>query len=318
MKVFRNIGDIYIKTPTVLTFGVFDGLHLGHQLIIRTVVEHARAKGLTATSLTFDPHPRALLHPQTAPLLLQTYEQKMDGLERLGIEQTVVLTFNQELALVSAERFLLDFVFGRLEAREVCLGPGFAFGHNREGRFDLLDCVAQKLGRVAVQVPEVLVHRHRVSSTVIRRLLSAGRVNLARRMLGRPYSIESSVIEGRRLGAEKLSYPTANLNPRKCVIPANGVYVTLTMINGGWRRSVTNVGTRPTIGGDPEVVVETHLIDFNRNIYGERIRVRFLHRLRAEQKFDSLEALSRQIGSDRTRAIRYFESTVVGDNIDYR
>jgi riboflavin kinase/FMN adenylyltransferase len=153
---------------------------------------------------------------------------------------------------------------------------------------------------------------------MIRRLLSGGRVNLARRMLGRPYSIEGSVIEGRRLGAEKLSYPTANLKPRKCVIPANGVYITLTMIDGEWRRSVTNVGTRPTVGGDPEVVVETHLIDFNRNIYGETIRVRFLHRLRAERKFDSLEALGRQIGADRTRAVRYFENMVIKDNIDFR
>src|SRR5574339_893805 len=172
MRLFHGTDNAEIQRPTVLTLGVFDGLHLGHQLIMRTVVERARAVGAVPTVITFDPHPRAVLHPETAPPLLQTFEQKMEGMERLGIDQTVVLDFTPELSRLSADEFLLRYIFGRLDAREVYLGQGFAFGHNREGRFELLRQVAARLGRVAEEVPEVLIHRHRVSSTMIRRLFS--------------------------------------------------------------------------------------------------------------------------------------------------
>lgn len=306
MRIFRDIKDFGIQTPTVLTFGVFDGLHLAHQLIMRRVVERARALGAPATVVTFDPHPRAVLHPQTAPPLLQTFEQKMEGIERLGIDQTVVLSFTHELSQLTAEDFLLRFIFGRLDAREAYLGQGFAFGHNREGRFELLSRVAAHLGRVAEEVPEVLLRGHRVSSTMIRRLLGAGLVNLARRMLGRPYGIESLVIEGRKIGKAQLKYATANLKPHNTMIPANGVYITLTLVEGAWRESITNIGNRPTFGGEPELTVETHVMEFDRELYGEKIRVRFLHRLRAEKKFESIDALRNQIDRDYSRAIRYF------------
>src|SRR5262245_9170345 len=182
MRIFRDI-DERIETPTVLTFGVFDGLHLAHRIIMEKVVERGRVLKIPTTVVTFEPHPRAVLHPETAPPLLQTFEQKMEGIERLGIDQTVVLSFTPELSRVGAEDFLVDYIFGRLDAREVYLGHGFAFGHNREGKFELLKRVAARLNRVAEEVPEALIHGHRVSSTMIRRLLGAGRVNLARRML---------------------------------------------------------------------------------------------------------------------------------------
>lgn len=316
MRIFREITNDRIETPTVLTFGVFDGLHLAHQRIMSRVVERARALGLPATVVTFDPHPRAVLHPQTAPPLLQTFEQKMEGIERLGIDQTVVLSFTHELSQVTAEEFLLKFIFGRLNAREVYLGQGFAFGHNREGRFELLSRIAERVGCVAEEVPEVVIRNHRISSTTIRRLLAAGRVNLARRMLGRPYGIESRVIEGRKVGKVELKYATANLKPHNTVIPANGVYITLTLLEGSWRRSITNVGNRPTFGGEPELTVETHVMDFDRELYGEKIRVRFLHRLRSEKKFESIDALRAQIDSDYDRAVRYFQLEAVRRNVD--
>jgi riboflavin kinase/FMN adenylyltransferase len=315
MKVFRSQTDSEITTPAALTFGVFDGLHLGHQLIMKRVVERARETGLCPTVVTFDPHPRAVLHPETAPPLLQTFQQKVDGMERLGIEQTVVLPFNMELAALSAEDFLTGIIFGSLDAREVYLGHGFAFGHNREGRFSLLKETADRMGRIAEEVPEVTVRGRRVSSTMVRRLLGAGRVNLARRMLGRPFGIEGRVVEGRRAGKAQLSYATANIKTENCVTPSNGVYVTLTMIGDCWLPSVTNVGHRPTFGGDAEVVVETHVIDFDRRIYGEKIRVRFLHRLRGEKKFESVAALRDQIGRDYARAVRYFSIASVRRNL---
>jgi riboflavin kinase / FMN adenylyltransferase len=318
MRIVRELSDREITTPAVLTFGVFDGLHLGHQRIMARVVERARALELPATVVTFEPHPRALLHPQTAPPLLQTFEQKMEGIERQGIDQTIVLSFTHELSEVTAEDFLLRFIFGRLDAREVYLGEGFAFGHNREGRFDLLSRVARRLNCVAEEVPEVVLRNHRISSTMIRRLLAAGRVNLARRMLGRPYGIESRVIEGRKVGKAELKYATANLKPHNTVIPCNGVYITLTLVEGMWRRSITNIGHRPTFGGEPELTVETHVMDFDRELYGEKIRVRFLHRLRGERKFESIDALRSQIDRDYTRAVRYFESPALCRNLDLR
>jgi riboflavin kinase/FMN adenylyltransferase len=307
MKIFRGLEDSTIDSPTVLTFGVFDGLHLAHQLIMRRVVERARTLGVPATVVTFDPHPRAVLHPETAPPLLQTFDQKMDGMARLGVDQTIVLDFTPELSRLSADEFLRRFIFGRLDALEVYLGQGFAFGHNREGRFGLLSQVAERLGRIAEEVPEVVIHGNRVSSTMIRRLLSAGRINLARRMLGRPYGIESRVIEGRKIARTQLRYATANLKPHNTVIPANGVYVTLTLVESVWRQSITNIGNKPTFGGDPEVTVETHVMDFDRELYGEKIRVRFLHRLRGEKKFESIDALRDQIDRDYRRAVRYFK-----------
>ncbi len=307
MRIFRDVDDPDIRTPNVLTFGVFDGLHLAHQRIMSAVVERAREAGLPSTVVTFDPHPRAVLRPQTAPPLLQTFEQKMEGISRLGVDQVVVLNFTPDLARVSAEDFLRELIFGRLDAREVYLGHGFAFGHNREGRFELLKQIATERGRVAEEAPEMKLRGHRISSTMIRRLLVAGRVNLARRMLGRPYGMESRVIEGRRIARAQLDYPTANLKPHNTVVPLNGVYVTLTLIDGVWRRSVTNIGHKPTFGSDPEVTVESHVIDFDRELYGEKIRIRFLHRLRDEQKFDGVEALRLQIKRDYQRALRYFE-----------
>ena len=318
MKICRNIDDCEVQTPTVLTFGVFDGLHLAHQQIVSKAVERAHTLDIPSTVVTFDPHPRAVLRPQTAPPLLQTFEQKMEGLERLGIEQCVVLNFTPELARVSAEDFLLKIIFGRLDAREVYLGHGFAFGHNREGNFALLERVASQMGRIAQEVPEIMIRGHRVSSTMIRRLLMAGRVNLARRMLGRPYGIESLVIEGRKIAGAQLNYPTANLKPQNTVIPVNGVYITLTLVEGFWRRSITNIGNKPTFGTDSEVTVETHVLDFDRELYGEKIRVRFLHRLRGEHKFESVDALRSQIESDSGRAIRYFQMESVRRSFDFK
>src|SRR5262245_29037504 len=171
MKICRDIESCELRTPTILTFGVFDGLHLAHQAIMNKLVERSKASGFPATVVTFDPHPRAVLHPASAPPLLHTFEQKMEGMERLNIDQVVVLNFTPELARVSAEDFLLNIIFGRLDAREVYLGQGFAFGYRRQGNFELLKTVAERLHRKAEEVPEILLRSRRVSSTAVRNLL---------------------------------------------------------------------------------------------------------------------------------------------------
>jgi len=289
-----------------LTLGVFDGLHLGHQLIIRTVVERAQALKATPTVITFDPHPRAVLHPESAPPLLQTLDQKVEGFGVLGIEQTIVVRFTPEFAQQKAEDFLRNVVKGRLHAAEVYLGRGFAFGHNREGNIELLRRVSQDLGFFADEVPEVRLRNKRVSSSWLRQLLLEGKVNIARRLLGRPYGVEGRVERGAERG-QKLGFPTANLHPRNRVIPRHGVYVTGALIEGKWRRSVTNIGIRPTFEADGEPSVETFVMDWAGDLYGDVIRVRFLHRLRDERKFNSVEDLTSQINHDVRRARSYFE-----------
>ena len=306
MRLFHGTDNAEIQRPTVLTLGVFDGLHLGHQLIMRTVVERARAVGAVPTVITFDPHPRAVLHPESAPPLLQTFDQKIEGFGVLGIEQTIVVRFTKAFSSISAEHFLRDVVMDRLHAREVYLGKGFAFGHNREGNIELLKRVGTELGFVAGEVPEVRLRGQRVSSSKIRELLTRGQVNLARRMLGRPYGVEGRVERGSERG-HKLGFPTANLHPHNRVIPRNGVYVTGTLIDGQWRRIVTNVGLRHTFGNASEPSVETFVLNWDGDLYGDVVRVRFLYRLRAERKFGSVAELKTQIAKDVTRAESYFE-----------
>jgi riboflavin kinase/FMN adenylyltransferase len=306
MRLFHGTDNAEIQRPTVLTLGVFDGLHLGHQLIMRTVVERARETGAVPTVITFDPHPRAVLHPESAPPLLQTLDQKVEGFGVLGIEQTIVIRFDDAFSQTRAEEFLRDVVKERLHAKEVYLGRGFAFGHNREGNIELLRRVSQELGYFADEVREVQFRNQRVSSSRVRALLTEGKVNLARRLLARPYGVEGMVEHGARRGSD-LGFPTANLRPKNRVIPRNGVYATGALIDGKWRRSVTNVGVRPTFGGDMEPSVETFVMNWSGDLYGDVVRVRFLHRLRDERKFGSIDELKAQIANDVERSQSYFE-----------
>src|SRR5438270_7169150 len=306
MRLFHGTDNADIARPTVVTLGVFDGLHLGHQLIMKTVVKRARAINAIPTVITFEPHPRAVLHPESAPPLLQTFDQKIEALSVLGIEQTIIIHFEQSFSQIRAEDFLRDTVVNRLHAKEVYLGRGFFFGHNREGNIDLLRRVSEHLGFFADEVPEVRLRGKRIGSTRIRELLSQGCVNLARRMLGRPYGVEGPVVRGASRG-QGIGFPTANIQPHNRVIPRGGVYVTATLIGGQWRRSVTNIGTRPTFDDGTESSVETHVMNWSGDLYGDVVRVRFLHRLRDEKKFSSIDELKSQIERDVSRAANFFE-----------
>jgi len=305
MKVFYEADNADISRPTVVTLGVFDGLHIGHQLIMKTVVAQARAAGAVPTVITFEPHPRAVLHPESAPPLLQTFDQKIEALGVLGIEQTIVIHFDKAFSQIRAEEFLREVIVDRLQAKEVYLGRGFAFGHNREGHIDLLRKVSSQLGFLADEVPEVQIRGERVSSSRIRELILEGQINLARRMLGRPYGVQGSVVRGAARG-QKLGFPTANIDPQNRVIPKSGVYVTAILIDGQWRQSVTNVGVRPTFGDATQSSIETHILRWSDDLYERTVRVRFLHRLRDEKKFGSVDELKSQIAFDVSRAERFF------------
>lgn len=316
MKIIRGTETGELARPAVSTLGVFDGLHLGHQRIVRRVVERAAATGAVPTVVTFDPHPRSIVRPETAPPLLQTFAQKMEGLRLLGVHQVLVLDFTPELAAISAEDFVERFLVRALDSREVYLGEGFAFGHLRRGTIELLRELSHQLGFLAEEIPEVQLRGYRISSTLIRQLLQAGEVNTARRMLGRPYGVEGIVTRGQGLGS-RLLYPTANLAVDNRVIPADGVYVTLSLVEGVWHRSVTNIGKRPTVSDDGISKIEAHLIDFDRDIYDQNVRLRFLHRLRGEKRFNGLDELKAQISRDRGQAIRYFERGPIRRNLGF-
>lgn len=305
MKIFHGTENANITRPTVLTLGVFDGLHLGHQEIMRKVVERARAVDAVATAITFDPHPRAVLYPDSAPPMLQTLDQRLANLEVLGIEQTIVIPFTREFSGQPAENFLADIIYDRLQAREVYLGKGFAFGKDRGGNIELLRVMSEKLGFIADEVEEVQLRGMRISSSKIRKLLADGYVNLARRLLGRPYGVEGVIIRGNRRG-HTIGFPTANLKPQNRVIPKFGVYATATLIDGSWRKSITNIGVRPTFESDADPSIETYVFDFDGDLYGDVLRVRFLHRIRDERKFNGIDELKAQIEKDSNRARNYF------------
>jgi riboflavin kinase / FMN adenylyltransferase len=315
MKIFHGTENASIMRPTVLTLGVFDGLHLGHQKIMNTVVTRAKAVNAVATAITFDPHPRAVLHPESAPPLLQTLDQRLANFEVLGIEQAIVILFDREFASQSAEEFIVDIIHDRMHAKEVYLGKGFAFGRARAGNIDLLRKMSGELGFIADEVPEVQLRGQRISSSKIRKLLAQGRVNLVRRMLGRPYGVEGVIIRGDRRG-HTIGFPTANLHPHNRVIPKFGVYATATLIGGVWRRSITNIGVRPTFGVDTEPSIETYIFDFSGELYGDVLRVRFLHRIRDECKFNGIEELKAQIEKDTRRALNYFSRKGVKQMLD--
>jgi riboflavin kinase/FMN adenylyltransferase len=305
MKIFHGTENANIQKPTVLTLGVFDGLHLGHQRIMQTVVERANAVDAVPTAITFDPHPRAVLHPESAPPLLQTLDQRLANLQLLGIEQTIVVPFDRAFASQPAEDFLREIIHDRLHAKEVYLGKGFAFGKERGGNIEMLKKMSSELGFHADEVEEVQLRGHRISSSRIREMLADGRVNLTRRMLGRPYGVEGVIIRGNRRG-HTIGFPTANLKPHNRVIPKFGVYATATLVDGTWRRSITNIGVRPTFETQAEPSIETYLFDFDGDLYGDVLRVRFLHRIRDERKFNGIDELKAQIEKDSTRALNYF------------
>ncbi|MGI8883537.1 MAG: bifunctional riboflavin kinase/FAD synthetase [Pyrinomonadaceae bacterium] len=315
MKIFHGTDNAGILRGTVLTLGVFDGLHFGHQRIMETVVSRAKTTGSVPTAITFDPHPRAVLYPENAPPLLQTLDQRLANFEFLGIEQAIVVRFDVNFAAQDAEIFLRDIVHERLQAKEVYLGKGFAFGKNRAGNIELLKKMSVKLGFFADEVPEVCLREYRISSSKIRQLLADGRVNLARRMLGRPYGVEGQIVHGFERG-RTIGFPTANLKPTNRVIPKYGVYATATLINNEWRRSITNVGVRPTFESDKEPSIESYVFDFDGDLYGDVLRVRFLHRIRDERKFDGIAELKAQIEKDTSRALNYFRRAGVKNMLD--
>src|SRR5258706_14552444 len=291
---------------SVLAIGNFDGIHLGHQAILRATVERAQALNAVSTALTFDPSPRKVLRPETAPLRLSTNAQRMEWFRALGLEAVVVLPFTLDLARLSPEEFVEQILLRDLHIKAVLVGEDFRFGHQQAGNVKLLSELGVKHGFNVVIVPPVVYRGEVVSSTIIRREVAEGDVSHAGRLLGRPFALTGEVVSGTGTG-RKFTFPTLNLATEQELLPARGVYITRTCLDGETRshRSVTNIGMRPTFNGSA-LSIETHLLDAQLAATPKRMEVRFWKRLREEKKFSSPEELRAQIASDIARANKFF------------
>jgi phosphoribosyl 1,2-cyclic phosphate phosphodiesterase len=291
---------------SVLAIGNFDGIHLGHQAILRAAVLRARETGAVATALTFDPSPRKVLRPESAPPRLSTNAQRMEWFGVAGLEAAVVLPFTLELARLSPEEFVVEILIRNLHIRAILVGENFRFGHRQAGDVKHLRELGMRYGFEVVVIPPVVYKDEIVSSTVIRREIAAGEVLHASCLLGRPFVLTGEVVSGTGTG-RRFTFPTLNLAPEQELLPARGVYVTRTLLEGETksRRSVTNVGMRPTFNGSG-LSVETHLLDFVGDVTAKRIEVRFWKRLREEKKFSGAEELREQIAVDIANTHKFF------------
>lgn len=295
------------RRPSVVTIGNFDGVHRGHQEILRGVRDLAAQTGRLPAVLTFSPHPVRVLRPAEAPSLLMTLDQRLAAIQELGIEAVLVLHFDTELAKVSPEDFVRRLLLDTMNARAVLVGADFHFGHRQAGDTKLLGEFGASRGFEVRVVPPVIADGVIVSSTEVRRALRDGRVEEARQMLGRPFSLAGEIGPGTGQG-RKLVMPTLNLTTPQEALPKNGVYATEAIVRGKAYRAATNIGVRPTFDGT-QTTIESHLLDFSESLTSGRMEVRFWARLRDERKFPGPEALREQVLQDIGQAREYFRGS---------
>jgi riboflavin kinase/FMN adenylyltransferase len=289
----------------VLALGNFDGLHRGHLKIIERVRRRAEERAGTAVAMTFDPHPPRIVRPDKAPPLLMTQPQKIEALARAGIHGVAVVRFTHEVSRWEPETFVRTVLVDWLHVAEVWVGANFLFGRDRSGTFTLLRGLGARHGFRAEKIDPVRYKEFVVSSTRIRRLIAEGRVDEAGTLLGHHYGIEGTVTRGAGRG-RSLGVPTANLCTENECLPPHGVYATAAVIDGVIRPSITNVGMRPTFGDVAAATIETHVFDVDRDLYGMRLQLLFIQRLRDERAFTGVDALKAQIDQDCARARELF------------
>jgi riboflavin kinase / FMN adenylyltransferase len=298
--------DSFVKWhQPVLALGNFDGLHRGHMKIIDRVRRRAGERAGTPAAMTFDPHPPRVVRPDKAPPLLMTKEQKIEALGRSGMQGVAVVRFTEDVSRWEPEIFVRTVLVEWLHVVEVWVGANFLFGHQRAGNYSVLRSLGARYGFRAEKIDAVRYKDFVVSSTRIRRLIAEARVDEAGSLLGHHYFIDGTVARGARRGRE-IGVPTANLKTANELVPPVGVYATFVTIDGAVRPSVTNIGMRPTFGDVPAPVIETHLLDYDRDLYDRELRLSFVQRLRDERAFPDVDALRAQIEADCRSARRLF------------
>lgn len=294
MQIFRHFPDT--STPQAIAIGNFDGMHLGHQALLRQLIAFTQTYKITPAVMTFEPHPREFFMPQNAPARLASMREKLEYFAECGVRHVYVQRFNQAFAAQSPATFM-QVLRERLNANVVMVGEDFCFGAKRAGSVQTLI----ENGFNVIPLPEVQLHGERVSSTLVRDALAAGDLAKAHTLLGRPYSISGKVVHGAKLGRQ-LGFPTANVHMRHERPALTGVYAV--KLNN--LPAVANLGNRPTLEGIPKLKLEVHVFDFNGDLYDQHVHVQFFHKLRDEQKFAGLDALKAQIALDALQAKQYF------------
>jgi riboflavin kinase/FMN adenylyltransferase len=302
MHVIFNLNEIKkpLSSP-VLTIGNFDGVHKGHLALFDKVKERASAIGGQSIVMTFEPHPLKIMRPANGPRLITHTGQKLELIEKAGIDVIVCVSFDREFAAIPAREFVDTILVRKIGIKEIVVGYDYTFGHNREGDINLLREIGNDLGFVVHLVGPVEIDHTLVSSTSIRRLIQEGRVGEAKVLLGRNFEVQGTVVKGQNRGGRLLGFPTANLNPHGELLPKKGVYAVTMIVDDATYDGVTNVGYNPTFG-DTGLTVETHILDYSGDLLGKTVKVQFIKRLRDERTFKTLDELSEQIAQDIKQA----------------
>jgi len=291
----------------IATIGNFDGMHIGHQEIIRGVVEQARATQRPSTVITFHPHPLSIVAPDRVPKQILTLSQKEELLRSMNVDAMLVVPFTHEFSRWTADRFIDEFLVSALQVKEVRIGRDFCFGAGREGNLAKLQAAGARHGFAVHGIEEVRIRGIRVSSSIVRDAINKGAMRAVALALGRTYYVDGRVVTGRRLG-RKIGFPTVNIEPANELHPGGGVYVTTSRFESFARsfESVTNIGVRPTLYENYALTIESHIFDFDSNVYGDTVRLYFHHLLRREQQFRSALELNHQIHVDIEQSRQYF------------
>ena len=309
MKIFDHLDKIHEPFKNaVITIGNFDGVHIGHQALFHEVIETAETVDGTSIAMTFEPHPIRVLKQNGQPPLITLYEQKTELIERTGIDVLICVPFTRAFASLSADQFIRELLVKKIGMKAIVVGEDYSFGKNREGSIDLLKSYGPDYGFEVILAGWIKMSKgftDRISSTKIRELVIDGHMTEVEKMLGRHYQIRGRVVIGRDRGGKLLGIPTANINLHDELCPKTGIYAVTVECRGNQHNGVANIGYSPTFE-DHEFTVEVHILDFNDNIYGEKIRVNFIKRLRDEIKFSNISALIDQIKKDIAAAREFF------------
>lgn len=303
MKYIKNTTEFLINEPTAISLGKFDGIHRGHELLLEELM-HQKKKGLATVVFTFDIPPRKTICDEEQKVLT-TNEEKMHMFATFGIDYLIECPFTPEVMNMEAECFI-EMLVKQLSVKCIVAGEDFCFGHNRRGNYKMLQEYAKKLSYEAVIFPKMKEEEREISSTYVREEIEKGNIELANKLLGYPYFISGTVKHGNQIG-RTIGFPTINLIPAKQkLLPAYGVYITKVLIDGIVYHGITNVGKKPTIEGQNPVGIETHILDFNQDVYEQNVVVTFIKRIREERKFENLDALLEQMRKDANTARYYF------------
>jgi riboflavin kinase / FMN adenylyltransferase len=308
VKIHRDLNDFNAKNP-VVTLGTFDGVHLGHQKIITRLCQLAESVGGESVIFTFDPHPRKIITPDETNLrLLTTLDEKIALLEQSGIDHLIIYPFTLAFSQLTYLEFVEQILVNRIHTQTLVVGYDHKFGKGREGDFDLLKKCADHLGFRIEKLDVLLMNESNISSTKIREAIQTGNFATANAFLGYPFKLHGTIVEGQKIG-RTINYPTANIDamdPDK-IIPGPGVYAVRVKVRNQTYEGMLNIGSRPTVNHNADHrTVEVNLFDFSQDIYGDPIEVAFYHKLRDEQKFESLDALKEQLSKDKTTVLKYF------------